>query len=97
MPYKIKQYTYNKAKYFGVTVRPSKMKGKKIDVFRNGVKIASVGALGYADYPTYLEMERAGKVRKGMAQSRWKAYHARHRTDRVKKDTPAYWAAVLLW
>ena len=32
-----------------------KYKGKKIDVFKNGKKIASVGAIGYNAYPTYKE------------------------------------------
>ena len=52
MPYIIKSYTKTQARKLGVVVKPSKVKGKKIDVFKNGKKIASVGALGYSDYPT---------------------------------------------
>ena len=55
MPYKIKSHTRTQARKLGVSVKPSKVKGKKIDVFRNGKKIASVGAIGYNDYPTYKE------------------------------------------
>ena len=55
MPYRIKAYTKTQAKKLGVSVKPSKVKGKKIDVFKNGKKIASVGAIGYNDYPTYKE------------------------------------------
>ena len=58
MAYRIKSYTKAQAKKYGVEVRPSKNKGKKIDVFKNGAKLASVGALGYADYPTFMEQEK---------------------------------------
>jgi hypothetical protein len=53
MPYSISAYTKSKAKKIGVTVRPSTRKGKKIDVFKNGKKVASVGAKGYDDFTTY--------------------------------------------
>lgn len=54
-PYKITYYTRLRAKDLGVTVKPSTVKGKKIDVFKNGKKVASVGALGYGDFPTFLK------------------------------------------
>ena len=68
MGYRIKTYTKNQAKKIGVTVKPSGSKGKKIDVFKKGVKVASVGAIGYKDYPTYMELEKKGKVEKGTAK-----------------------------
>ena len=46
MTYKITDYTKQKAKELGVEVKPSKNKKKKIDVFKNREKIASVGAAG---------------------------------------------------
>ena len=52
MAYTITAYTRKQAKKYGVTVKKSKLKGKKLDVFKNGEKVASVGALGYGDYPT---------------------------------------------
>ena len=55
MNYKITSYTKNKANKLGVVVKPSKVKDKKIDVFKSGKKIASIGAIGYKDYPTYLK------------------------------------------
>lgn len=67
MPYKIKNYTKKQAEKLGVDVKPSRVKGKKIDVFKDGKKVASVGALGMNDYPTYLEKEKQGKVAKGTA------------------------------
>ena len=83
MPYKIKTYTKNQAKKIGVIVKPSSSKGKKIDVFKKGVKVASVGAIGYNDYPTYMELEKNGKVSKGTAKLRRKLYKfRRQRTER---------------
>ena len=51
--YEITDYTKQRAKEYGVQVRPSTNNKKKIDVFSNGEKIASVGATGYMDYPSY--------------------------------------------
>ena len=62
MSYRIKKYTFSQAKKLGVEVKPSSVEGKKIDVFKKGEKVASVGALGMNDYPTYMELERDGKV-----------------------------------
>lgn len=96
MPYRISARTKSRARQLGVEVKPSRVKGKKIDVFKDGRKIASVGALGYADYPTYLELEKKGKVDPGTAAMRKKSYKARH-TDRTKRGTPSYYADQLLW
>ena len=97
MGYKISTYTKNKARYLGVIVRPSKTKGKKIDVYLNNLKIASVGALGYADYPTYMAMERKGIVPKGTANKRRAAYKSRHSKDRKVVGSAGYYADQLLW
>ncbi|MDF1677000.1 MAG: hypothetical protein P1U44_14900 [Vicingaceae bacterium] len=97
MPYKIKTYTKNQAKKIGVIVKPSSSKGKKIDVFKKGVKVASVGAIGYNDYPTYMELERKGKVSKGTAKLRRKLYKIRHKKDRNIKNSNGYYADKLLW
>ena len=51
--YQIKPYTYEKAKEIGVEVRPSTLKNKKIDVYKQGKKIASIGDIRYFDFPTY--------------------------------------------
>jgi hypothetical protein len=96
MAYRITKYTKNQAIKNGLTVKPSKSKGKKIDVFKKAQKVASVGATGYKDYPTYLSLEREGKVPKGTASKRRKAYKARH-VHRKKIGTPAWYADKLLW
>lgn len=92
MPYRIKAYTYRRARALGVTVKPSTRKGKKIDVFKNGKKVASVGAIGYNDYPTFKQ-----KRGKAYADKRRKAYKARHTKDRKRVGTPGYYADQLLW
>ena len=96
MPYRISKYTKSQASKLGVTVKPSKLKGKKIDVFKKGVKVASVGAIGYKDYPTYMSLERKGKVSKGTAKQKRKNYKKRH-VYRKRVGTPAYYADKLLW
>ena len=92
MPYKIKRHTYTQAKRLGVVVKPSKVKGKKIDVFKKGKKVASVGAIGYNDYPTYIQ-----KKGKKYADERRRLYKIRHQKDRNKRGTPSYYADKLLW
>lgn len=95
--YKIKQYTKDRAKKIGVEVRLSNVKGKKIAVYKNGVKVADVGALGYNDYPTYLEKENKGIYPKGYAAQRRKQYKIRHDSDRKVINSNGYFADQLLW
>jgi len=91
MPYSITDYTRNKAKSLGLEVKPSTTKGKKIDVYKDGIRIVSVGALGYSDYPTYLREKG-----KEYADERRRLYKLRH-TDRNKVGTASYYADKLLW
>jgi len=86
-PYHITQHTFKKAKELGVEVRPSTVKGKKIDVFDDGKKVASIGAKGYGDYGTYL------KENKEYAEERRRLYHIRH----TKKTLNEQLALRLLW
>jgi hypothetical protein len=96
MAYSISSYTFKQARSLGVTVKPSKVKGKKLDVYRGNEKVASVGAIGYKDYPTYMELERKNKVPAGTAKKKRKAYKARH-VHRYKRGTNAWYADKLLW
>jgi hypothetical protein len=89
--YQISSYTKSQAKKIGVTVRKSTRPGKKIDVFKKGKKVASIGALGYDDYTTY------SKKNKSKAKERRRLYHIRHKKDSAKKGSPGYYAAKLLW
>jgi len=96
--YRITDYTKEKAKQLGVIVKPSANSKKKIDVFdKSGGKLASVGAYGMNDYPTYMRMEQQGKVPKGTANLRRKLYKQRHDKDRSVKGSNGYYADQLLW
>ena len=92
MNYKITSYTKDKADKLGVVVKPSKVKDKKIDVFKSGKKIATIGAKGYNDYPTYLKTKG-----KEYADERRRLYKIRHNKDRLVKNSNGYYADRLLW
>ena len=90
--YFITTYTRQQAKKLGVSVKQSSNKDKKIDVIKNKVVIASVGATGYSDYPTYIRthgLEYANKRRK--------LYKMRHNDDRKIANSNGFYADRLLW
>ena len=90
--YVITQYTYKKAKKLGLQVKLSNNKTKKIDIFKNNKKIASVGANGMNDYPTYIK-KRGIKY----AKTRRRLYRKRHENDRHIKWSNGWLADKLLW
>ena len=90
--YKIKRKQLINAKKLGVTIKPSKSKNKKLDVFKNNKKIASIGAKGYGDYATYIQT-RGLKV----ALERKRLYKRRHERFRKIKGTNSYYADQILW
>ena len=92
--YEIKQYSIDQAKKYGFTVKVSSNKKKKLDVYKNGVKIASIGDLRYKDYPTYLE-ERG--LTSDFANVRRALYHNRHKKDIEIKGSNGWLASILLW
>lgn len=92
MMYKISRYTQLKAIKLKVQVRPSNRKNKKIDVFKNGLYITSVGDNRYLDYPSYKQMFGAE-----IAEIQRKKYLIRHKKDIQKKGSAGYYAAKLLW
>ena len=91
-PYNITPYTYKQAKKLNVRVTPSRNKTKKIDVWKNGKVIASVGARGMNDYPTYMK-----KMGKSYAKTRRRLYKIRHNKDRFEKGSRGWYADKLLW
>ncbi len=92
--YKITNYTKKKAAKLGVFVKHSTKKTKKIDVFsiKTGKKLASVGAKGNNDFPTFME-------KRGIpyAKTRRRLYKQRHEKDRHIKGTKGWYANQLLW
>lgn len=90
--YDITSYSYQQAKRLGVTIKPSTNKKKKLDVFKDDKKIASIGAVGYGDYPTFMKSEG-----KEYADKKRSAYKKRHEKDRHVKGTNSWWADNILW
>ena len=90
--YTITEYSRDQAKKLGVTIKPSTNKGKKLDVFKDGKKLASIGALGMSDYPTY--MKTKGQA---YADERRRFYRIRHGKTMDKVGSPSYYAAAILW
>lgn len=90
--YRIKEYTQQQAQKLGVEVRPSTNKGKKLDVYKRGEKIASIGDVRYADYPSYVQTKGTT-----FANERRRLYKLRHEKDRHIKGTSGYYADKLLW
>jgi len=73
--YEITQHSKLQAERLGLIIKPSKKKSKKLDVFKNNKKIASIGAKNYGDYGTYMKTKGktyADKKRKGyLARTKW--------------------------
>ena len=74
-----------RAKKLGVEIKDSTRKHKKLDVFKNGEKVASIGDVRYSDYLQHNDPERR------------KRYKARHEPHRHKVNTPSYYADKILW
>jgi hypothetical protein len=89
MTYKITDYSKKQAEKYDVQIKPSKKKQKKIDVYKNGTLIASIGDIRYNDYGKYLE------VNKEHALKRRKLYRQRHKNDLNSKN--GKWANLILW
>lgn len=89
--YQITDYSKQQAKKLGVDIKPSKNKNKKIDVFKDGKKLASIGGKGYKDYGTYLKED------KSLAEQRRKLYKMRHEKDRHSKGSAGFFSDKILW
>lgn len=90
--YKILPYSFEQAKRLGVIIKPSSNPKKKIDVFKNGVKLASVGDPNYKDFPYYTK-ENGIEFAKG----RQRLYRIRHERNRKKVGSASYWSDQILW
>jgi len=90
--YQITDYSKKRAKMLGVQIKPSENKNKKIDVFKNGDKIASIGSITNMDYPTYVLTNG-----KKYAEERRRLYKLRHTKDINNKKGNGFWANSILW
>ena len=77
MTYRITSYTRARARAIGVSVKVAKNKKKKLDVFRAGKKVATIGARGMGDYPTFIRTKG-----REFANKRRKAYKSRMAKNR---------------
>ena len=92
MAYQPTQRQKNNAKRLGVTIQSSSNPSKKLDVLKNGVKVATIGAKGYNDYDLWIK-------KKGLqyANERRRLYKIRHQNNRNKKGTNGFYADKILW
>ena len=90
--YNITEYSYKQAKKLNVDIKPSTNKNKKIDVYKEGKKVASIGSITNYDYPTYI-------INKGKeyANKRRNLYKLRHKKDLNKPNSPGFYANKILW
>lgn len=86
--YKITSYSKGKAKELNVTIKPSTNKKKKIDVFKNDRKIATIGDINYPSYPDYLKKD------KSVADERRRLYKIRHSKN---TNITGYYSDKILW
>jgi len=77
------------AKENNLTIKPSNDGKHKIDVYNKKGFITSIGALGYNDYPTYLNTKT-----KEYADNRRRLYNIRHKNDNNIKGKLAN---LILW
>ena len=94
-PYKNKALlskVQSKARKIGVSVKASNNKNKKLDVFKKGKKVASIGDTRYKDFLLYKKTEGTKK-----ANQRRRLYKIRHNKNRNKKGTKSYYADKILW
>ena len=86
MPQTNLQKARAKAAKLGVSIKPSTLKYKKLDVFNKaGDKVASVGDIRYSDFNQHGDSERRRR------------YKARHEKHRHLVGTPSYFADRILW
>ena len=90
--YQITDYTKRQAKKLNVDVKPSTRKNKKLDVYKNGIYIVSVGHSQYRDYPTYIKTHG-----KDYADERRRLYKIRHEKTRGIERSASWYADKLLW
>ena len=90
--YEIKARQRRNAKKLNVEIKPSTNKKKKLDVFKDGKKIASIGAIAYSDYATYIQDKG-----KEFADKRKMLYRIRHDKTRKIIGSNSYWAYKILW
>jgi hypothetical protein len=86
--YEISPRTYKIAKQYGIEIEPSAKINKKIDVFKDGKYIASIGDSRFKDFHLYLKENG-----KAYANERARLYYLRHKNASLREQL----AKLLLW
>jgi hypothetical protein len=88
--YNITPYSYKQAKKYDVKIQPSSNKKYKIDVYDNDdTFLTSIGAIGYNDYPSYIESNGIDYANESI-----RLYYIRHKNDDKLKGILS---KVILW
>lgn len=87
--YNITNYSRKQANKLGVTIRQSRRRNKKIDVYKDGKYLVSIGDIRFLDYPSYINTKG-----KEYADKRRKLYKIRHK-DNI--GVAGYYASNILW
>jgi hypothetical protein len=106
--YKILPAQEKNARKMGLEIVPSLDSGKKIDVMKDGKKVASIGGryfdgVWYGDYHTYKKDPKDRYGNKVDAEQRKRAYLKRHEHEKKndkrkgKGFTPSFYADRILW
>ena len=74
--YTITDCSFNQARKYGFIIKLSTSKNKKLDVYKNGIKLGSIGNILYSDYPSYIKTHGLE-----FAKKRKILYHIRHAKD----------------
>lgn len=86
--YPIKPYHLEQARRLGVTIKPSTKKNYKLDVYKDGEYVTSIGDSRYKDYIIYRE-ERG----EAYADERRRLYKLRHKKEGIRGRL----ASAILW
>lgn len=89
--YKISKYSKDQALKLGVDIKASTCKNKKIDVYKDGIKLCSIGDVRYKDYGVYLTEDKT------LAEERRRLYKLRHKSDANVIGSAGYYSSNILW
>ena len=90
--YVITKYSFDKARELGLSIKVSKNKMKKIDVYKDNIFLGNIGDSRYNDYPHYCII-----YNKEYADKRKLLYHNRHKKNSDVKYSKQWLAKNLLW
>ena len=86
--YEISKGSFKIAKQYGLQIQPSTKKNKKIDVYKQGEYVASIGDSRFKDFHIYLKEQG-----EAYANERARLYYGRHQKVSMKEQL----AKLLLW